>query len=188
MARKARSEMEHTLYRNHSDGTNSTKRGQRRQSLRYIYRGPGDIVLKQFFNISGKIVFLTEKMAPIDISAVEQLKASLSSTASIVMPDSEAYEQSIKRWSETGERRAVRVPSSISCILLLFYKNQQYAERYGRVLLSTQRPQKTYLPLFFSARPIRLSWLFAAEVTPQVDPLQQEVESVSTCLRCALWR
>lgn len=51
---------------------------------------------------------LIEEMAPIAMSTVEQLKASLSNTASLVTPDSEAYEQSIKRWSETGERRAVR--------------------------------------------------------------------------------
>jgi hypothetical protein len=55
-------------------------------------------------------------MAPIDMSTVEQLKASLSSTASIVTPDSEAYEQSIKRWSNTSERRAVGVPILLSLI------------------------------------------------------------------------
>jgi len=62
-------------------------------------------------------------MAPIDMSAVEQLKASLSSTVSIVTPDSEAYEQSIKRWSDTSERRAVGVPI-VSSLIDMAYKNQ----------------------------------------------------------------
>jgi hypothetical protein len=164
------------------------QKGGKSGNLWSIYRGPETCLLKLFFNISDKTVFLTEKMAPIDISAVEQLRVSLSSTASIVTPDSEGYEQSIKRWSDTGERRAVRVPSPPLCILLLFSPIRQYAERYGRVLLSIPRPQKMYLPLSCSPRAMRLSWPFAAEVTLQVDPHQQKAESVLTCPRCAPWR
>lgn len=46
-------------------------------------------------------------MSTIETSAVEKLKASLSTSSSVVTPDSENYERSHKRWSEGAEKKAV---------------------------------------------------------------------------------
>jgi hypothetical protein len=46
-------------------------------------------------------------MANIAATAIEQLKASLSSSAEIVTPESENYAESIKRWSTAAEEPAV---------------------------------------------------------------------------------
>jgi hypothetical protein len=49
-------------------------------------------------------------MAQIRGAAVEQLRASLSTTAEVVTPDSENYAESIKRWASSAERPAVCLP------------------------------------------------------------------------------
>jgi hypothetical protein len=46
-------------------------------------------------------------MAKIAAAAIEQLKASLSSSAEIVTSESENYAESIKRWSTAAEEPAV---------------------------------------------------------------------------------
>jgi hypothetical protein len=46
-------------------------------------------------------------MMAIENSVVGPLKASLSSSSSIVTPDSENYDQSYKRWSEACEKKPV---------------------------------------------------------------------------------
>lgn len=46
-------------------------------------------------------------MAKIAATAIEQLRASLSSSAEIVTPGSENYAESIKRWSTAAEEPAV---------------------------------------------------------------------------------
>ena len=46
----------------------------------------------------------------IDKQEVEKLKANLSSSSEVLTPDSEGYEESIKRWSSAAEKPAVSHP------------------------------------------------------------------------------
>jgi hypothetical protein len=59
-------------------------------------------------------------MSTIETSAVEKLKASLSTSSSVVTPDSENYERSHKRWSEGAEKKAVSTELRLQTLTFTF--------------------------------------------------------------------
>jgi hypothetical protein len=61
--------------------------------------------ISTYFNFTS-INFLKLQMGSVT-TALEKLKASLSETAVIVTPESDKYEESIKRWASSAERKAV---------------------------------------------------------------------------------
>ena len=58
-------------------------------------------------------------MSALSNSLVEQLKASLTSSASVATPGTEAYEQGIKRWSDAAEKKAVSSPFCLAYAIVL---------------------------------------------------------------------
>jgi hypothetical protein len=52
----------------------------------------------------------------IDEQEVEKLRASLSSSSEVLTPSSEAYSESLKRWSTAAEKPAVNPSQSNSSI------------------------------------------------------------------------
>jgi hypothetical protein len=58
-------------------------------------------------------------MSGLSNSLVEKLKASLTDSASVATPGTEAYEQGIKRWSDAAEKKAVCLPFCLTLAIVL---------------------------------------------------------------------
>jgi hypothetical protein len=69
-----------------------------------------------FNSISFALVTTKFKMPTVTSKLAEELKGSLPASVVVVTPQSEKYEESIKRWSAAAEKPAVRFPPH-SCIM-----------------------------------------------------------------------